>query len=295
MAQNKILSTEIWGDRTVEEVFGRDPIVRFEESVAAPAMEIDTRSDQQLGRDGLTHPDPTIREHSLYQLAYRQGPGALAKLEEALATEKDSQVRVNLLWLLQEVPDERCRKIALSLLHDRDHRVQEWARVFCWEMRWTSEDFRRPREATYYPGRTFDETVFLHIKCHLFVRLTDTNQLWGHVYLSPRMLARIYGQALACPVTETRERVLVLSKTLEGLHEDGSPHYESFCFRGFTERASRLQGNFYFEAHTKRPVLQVGQGRRPLRGGDPRGQRPLRPRGTVVPQRGHQDQGPARD
>src|SRR5260370_28594563 len=73
------------------------------------------------------------------------------------------------------------------------------------------------------------------------------------------MLAKVYGQAYACPITRTRESQIVIAKTLKGLHDDGSDHYEAFLFRGFTERTSANQGNFYFETHTKRPFYLSGK------------------------------------
>lgn len=257
MAQEKVY--EGWSGRSIHEVFGRDPIVRFDEILSRSAVELDLRSDEQLIADGRKHADPVIREHSLFQLAHRRGAAVLAHLEAALLEDTDPQLRVNILWLLQEIKSDRCKTIGLALRHDKDARVQEWARVFSWEMGWTPEDFRRAKHAVYHEGRQFDETVFLHIKCHLYTRLAATNDLWGHVYLSPQMLARVYGQAMACPVTETREHTLVLSKTLKGLHSDGSDHYESFEFKGFTERKDRLQGNFYFEAHANRPFYLSGR------------------------------------
>jgi hypothetical protein len=69
----------------------------------------------------------------------------------------------------------------------------------------------------------------------------------------------VYGQALACPVMSTRERELVIAKTLQGLHDDGSDHYESFLFRGFTERSEDLTGKFYFETHSPRPFFKSGR------------------------------------
>jgi hypothetical protein len=249
--------SQLWS--RIQDVFGKDPIVRFEDSVRAVAIEVDPRTDEQLQADARKHFDPATREHSLYQLAYRRGAEALPDIEEALESEQDSQTRVNLLWLLQEIPSERCRKIALAYINAKDSRVREWARVFCWESGWTPDDFRVKRPATYLEGKPFDETLFLHIKSHLFVRLSANNEAWGHVYLSPQMLARVYGQALACPVTETREHSLVLCKTLQGLHDDGSDHYESFLFKGFTERKDERQGNFYFEAHAPRPFYMSGK------------------------------------
>jgi hypothetical protein len=179
-------------------------------------------------------------------------------IASALREDSNSLVRVNLLWALEEIDSEQCAELALQLAEDRDHVVREWARVFAWEMGWSDKDFRYARPAAYYEGRTFDETIFLHIKCDLYVQLGN-NSLWGHVRLNPQMLARVYGQALACPITETREREIVISKSLSGLHEDGSDHYEAFLFKGFTERTNNLTGSFYFESATPRPFYLSGK------------------------------------
>lgn len=235
-----------------------DPIRRFADSLRRSARSLDFRTDDQLAHDGIHHQDPAHREYAFYLLVERNGAKALSVISEALEWERDVATRVNLLWALQSINDPRAAEICLKMRDDGNHRVSEWARVFSWEKGWTDEDFRRARRARYYSGRTFDETLFLHIKSYLYVRLTEDNSQWGVVVLSPQMLARVYGQALACPVTDTRERELVLSKSLKGLHADGSDHYESFLFRGFTERADPESGNFYFEASTPRPFYRSG-------------------------------------
>ena len=53
--------------------------------------------------------------------------------------------------------------------------------------------------------------------------------------------------------------LIVIAKTLSGLHEDGTDHYEAFLFRGFTERTTPLSGNFYFETHSPRPFYLSGK------------------------------------
>src|SRR5262245_32620166 len=202
--------------------FNGDPILRFSDSMKSVAVSLERRSDEELAFDGRHNADPVMREHALFQLITRQGRAALDVAEEALFDDPDSQLRINVMWLLQTIEHERVRKFGLSLAADRDVRVREWARVFCWEKQWSAQDFRTATTAKYYEGRTFDETLYLHIQCHLYVRLNSSNDLWGHIILSPQVLARVYGQALACPVTETREHRLVIAKTLSGLHEDGS-------------------------------------------------------------------------
>jgi hypothetical protein len=236
-----------------------DPTTRFSEAIQHAALSLEGRTDDELKKDGLQLSDPVLREYALYQLLARRREAALPVLEQALREDNDTDLRVNLLWALEWLESPKCREIGLALLDDADHRVQEWARVFAWEMGWTDKDFRRAREFAYHQGKTFDQTIYLHITCNLYIRLGQGTDMWGHVLLSPQMLARVYGQAKACPIVETRDREIVISKTLSGLHEDGSDHYEAFLFRGFTEQTSPTQGNFYFETHTERPFFLSGK------------------------------------
>ena len=241
--------------RTVE----RDPIRRFSESMQGVVISLEMRSADELALDAKVNPDAALREHALYQLVDKLGPEALPHIETALFNDPDPQVRINLLWTLESLDHERAPEIARLLINDPSPRVREWARVFCWEKEWVADDFRQAKEAQFHANRTFDETIFLHIKCDLYVRMAADNTVWGHIYLSPQMLARVYGQAYACPITATREREIVIAKTLSGLHEDGSDHYESFLFRGFTERTALNTGSFYFETHSPRPFYLSGK------------------------------------
>lgn len=257
MAQASVL-TKLFAP-SVEPYQGADPITRFSDSIKQAAIHLDNRSREELEAEGRNNPDPVIREQALYQLIEQVGADSLPIVEAALSNDPDPDLRINVLWAMLRLPSDRCKRIALALMRDSNSRVQEWARVFCWERQWTSKDFRQAREATYREGRTFDQTIFLHIKSHLYIRLSPDNKMWGHLQLSPQTLARVYGQAMACPITETRERELVISKTLSGLHDDGTDHYESFLFKGFTERTSSGSGNFYFESNGARPFYLSGK------------------------------------
>ena len=236
-----------------------EPIVRFCDGLGKVAISLETRSEDELENDGRLHPDPVVREQALYNLIYKRGLNAMPVVESVLLNDPDPLLRINVLWAVEHMDSERCARLGHALMSDPNPRVREWARVFAWEKQWINEDFRYARDAVHLKDRTFDETIFLHIKCDLFIRLTETNELWGHLIMSPQMLARVYGQAYACPITRTREREIVIAKTLKGLHEDGSDHYEAFLFRGFTERTASDSGNFYFETHTDRPFYRSGK------------------------------------
>jgi hypothetical protein len=264
--------TTLWSDpaigrRAVSEAnrYG-DPTVRFEDMIALAAISLEQRNDAQLVRDAGNCSDAAEREHAIYQYLWRHGEEALPVLRKTLFEDSDTDLRVNVLWALEWLRSEQCREIGLQLMSDRDHRVSEWARVFAWEMGWTGEDFRRKRAFKHHQGRTFDQTIYLHICCNIYIKLGQGNDQWGHLLMSPQMLKRVFGQAMACNNLRTRDDEVVVAKTLNGLYEDGRPHYESFLFRGFTELTDPLQGNFYFETQTKRPIFLSGKASDPSQG-----------------------------
>jgi hypothetical protein len=243
-----------------------DPTTRFEDMIARVSVNLEKRTVSELIRDGRNLPDPAFREHALYQYLARNGAEALPVIREAIFEDTDTDLRINLLWALEWLHSEECKPIGLALLEADDLRVQEWARVFAWEMGWTDQDFRRAREFKHHEGRTFDQTIYLHITCNIYIKLGPSPDMWGHILMSPQMLKKVFGQALACNNMETRDDEVVVAKTLSGLNADGSRHFESFLFRGFTELTSPLQGNFYFETQTKRPIFLSGKANDPSAG-----------------------------
>ena len=266
MIKTADFSTSELAFKPAEHVRYGDPTVRFEDMIARAALSLDLRSDEQLAHEARHLLDPALREHALFQYVARQGVRAMPLLWQALFEDTDPDLRINGLWMLEWLDSPECREICLGLFGDRDHRVKEWAQVFAWEMGWTEEDFRRPRPFKHYEGRTFDETIYLHIACNLYVKLGAGNDMWGHLLISPQMLRRVFGQALACNNMETRDDEVVVAKTLCGLNADKSEHYEAFLFRGFTELTNPLQGNFYFETQTKRPIFLSGKANDPSEG-----------------------------
>jgi hypothetical protein len=236
-----------------------DPTVRFEDMIQRAAISMEESTDDELIKAARTHEDPARREHALYQYIERNNTLALPEIRRALHEDTDTDLRINLLWALEWLPARECAELCRALIDDRDHRVREWARVFAWEKGWTDRDFRVKRAFKHHEGRSFDQTIYLHIVCRMFVRLTESNDKWGMLLISPQMLKRVFGQALACNNMETRDDQVVVAKCLSGLNPDGSDHFESFLFRGFTELTEPLQGNFYFETQTNRPIFLSGK------------------------------------
>jgi hypothetical protein len=229
------------------------------------AVRIDTRSSDELREAAFTHPDPAMREQALYEYADRDELDAIQVLSEAAQKDADRQVRWDALWALEKLGGLEAVRALQRFRDDADPEIAEWSRLFSNEIQ-TGDPTFDSRGHAYTEGRTFDETIFLLIHCDLYVRLDATNRLWGKLSLAPQGLARVYGQAHACPNVATREHQLVIAKTIDGLHADGSPHIDNYLFRGFTDRARADRGNFYFESSVRRPFFHSGHADDPSQG-----------------------------
>lgn len=237
----------------------------FGQALDRVAIRLDNRSSDDLRYQALNHPDPVMREQALYEYADRNEPDAINLLSEAISHDEDRQLRWDALWALEKLGGIPAIQALRKFQQDADPEITEWAGLFLSEIETGDPGFDN-RECRYTPGRTFDETIFLLIHCDLYFRLAPDNQLWGKLSLAPQGLARIYGQAHACPNVETREHQLVIAKTIEGLHADGSLHIDNYLFRGFTERTRPERGNFFFESHVNRPFFMSGRANDPSQG-----------------------------
>jgi hypothetical protein len=229
------------------------------------SIRLDGRASEELVDVGLTHADPMMREQALYEYADRNEGDAIAVLAEAVGRDKDPQVRWAAMWAIEKLGGVGAATALRQFTGDDDPEIAEWATLFGSELRTGDPEFDS-RDCRTTPGRTFDETIFLLIHCDLYVRLSDDNTSWGKLSLAPQGLARVYGQAHACPNVATRERQLVIAKQIEGLHADGSPHIDNYLFRGFTDRTRADRGHFFFESLVKRPFYVSGQADDPSQG-----------------------------
>ncbi|MFV8132849.1 HEAT repeat domain-containing protein [Streptomyces syringium] len=229
------------------------------------AIRLDNRTNDELREQALKHPDPAMREQALFEYADRDHADAIELLAQAIRDDTDRQVRWDALWAVEKLGGARAVATLQRFLKDADPEIAEWSRLFTSELQ-TGDPAFDGRAGKSTPGRTFDETIFLLIHCDLYVRLDDSNQHWGKISLAPQGLARIYGQAHACPNVATREKQLVIAKTIDGLHTDGSPHVDNYLFRGFTDRTRRDRGNFFFESLVPRPFFKSGRADDPSQG-----------------------------
>ncbi len=229
------------------------------------AVRLDNRANAALLDEALCHPDPAMREQALFEYADRDHPDAIELLTQAVEEDVNRQVRWDALWAIEKLGGAGAVAALQRFLSDSDPEIAEWARLFIGELQ-TGDPAFDERSSRFTEGRTFDETIFLLIHCDLYVRLDESNQHWGKISLAPQGLARIYGQAHACPNVATRERQLVIAKTIDGLHADGSTHIDNYLFRGFTERTHRDRGNFFFESLVPRTFFKSGHADDPSAG-----------------------------
>lgn len=229
------------------------------------AIRLDNRTNDELRQHALSHPDPAMREQALFEYADRDRPDAIELLEQAARQDPNPEVRWDSLWAIEKLGGPEAVTTLRRFLADSDPEIAEWAKLFISELE-TGDPAFDARAGSFTPGRTFDETIYLLIHCDLYVRLDDSNTHWGKISLAPQGLARIYGQAHACPNVATREKQLVIAKTISGLHQDGSPHCDNYLFRGFTDRSRRDRGNFFFESLVPRTFFRSGRADDPSEG-----------------------------
>lgn len=229
------------------------------------AIRLDNRTNDELRDQALNHPDPAMREQALFEYADRDRHDAIELLREAVRHDPNQEVRWDALWAIEKLGGPAAVATLREFLRDDDPEIAEWAKLFNSELQTGDPSFDN-RPGMFTPDRTFDETIYLLIHCDLYVRLDETNTHWGKISLAPQGLARIYGQAHACPNVATRERQLVIAKTISGLHKDGSPHCDNYLFRGFTDRTRRDRGNFFFESLVPRVFFRSGRADDPSEG-----------------------------
>ncbi|GGK76540.1 HEAT repeat domain-containing protein [Mangrovihabitans endophyticus] len=229
------------------------------------AIRLDNRTNSELREQALSHPDPAMREQALFEYADRDREDAVDLLRQAVRSDANRELRWDALWAIEKLGGPAAMAALREFRTDSDPEIAEWAMLFGSELQ-TGDPAFDGRPGRYTPGRTFDETIYLLIHCDLYVRLDASNTHWGKISLAPQGLARIYGQAHACPNVATRERQLVIAKTISGLHADGSPHCDNYLFRGFTDRTRRDRGNFFFESLVPRTFFRSGHADDPSEG-----------------------------
>lgn len=194
------------------------------------------------------------RERALWELADRTGTDAVDHVRNFMAAETSRDLRQGGLWLLLQLLGEQSMPLLEDYFLDDDPEVADYARVMHSDL----SGRMAPRvytEADVEDGHHFDQTVPLMISGQVIV---DSDMGPTRARLSPLWFDSILGKVTACTNADTIHKNLVIEKALEGLHADGSTHYEVFPFRGTSVAyAGNLMEHTYM-SETIRPFYPSG-------------------------------------
>ncbi|HEX6292814.1 MAG TPA: HEAT repeat domain-containing protein [Herpetosiphonaceae bacterium] len=230
---------------------------RFGAPASAQLANFDQRSDAQLLQTAAEHTSALERERALWEYAHRNQAAALPVLAQHFKIETDASVRWNLLWLMVKSADAAAVVPVLhDALNDPDREVRDWATLFLEEL--TGEQYPTIYNSLqYHNSGNFDQTLPLQIAGFADVRLPGMG--WVQARLSPQWFASILGRVMACTNVESFMTDLVIEKEIVNYHEDGTPHYETFMFRGASYPVSETVTQHIYESNTMRPFYHSGK------------------------------------
>jgi hypothetical protein len=228
----------------------------FARPIAAPdAARFDNRSDEVLQEAAFSEASALERERALWELVDRQGEDAHPVVERFLDVESSRSCRIQALWLLQKTAGLGTPALMSKYFHDEDTDVADWARLLTEELTGDPVD-RIYRKAKVLEGQTFDQTLPLLIAGHVLVTVPDLGRI--QVTLSPLWFEQILGRVMACTNRSTFMTNLVIEKALEGLHSDGSTHYELFLFKGNSYQLAPTLYQHHYESVMTRAFYPSG-------------------------------------
>ncbi len=244
--------------KLVTDELGDDPAewTLFRAALEKVSDRLDTRADKELIRAMREAPTAVLREQAIFEYADRHRADATAVLSKLAADETDPRVRIDTLWALSKFGGKDAAPVIKAALADDNPEIREWAGIFHEELGLGDVGFPA-RQIQRYPDRLFDQSIPLHILCNIYVKMDDGS--WVKGVLSPLKIEQVFGKCHANPRVATREHELILTKRMEDYYPDGSAHYETFRFKGLTERTDRMTANFAFIANEERPFFRSGQ------------------------------------
>lgn len=216
------------------ELYSMDPAERLEFSRASSEgiTRFDRRSDHELKIVMFDHEDPVERERAAWEYGDRHKAEAVSTVVEVAKGDADRAVRWGTLWLLQKIGADRAADVLSQFVRDDDIEVRDWAHLLLREITGREEFNRELRPAVFDPFNPFDQTLPLLIagqaRCHV------PGMGWVQVTMSPQWFETILGRVMACTCQETFDTNLVIEKRMKAYHPDGTDHYETYKFKGFT-------------------------------------------------------------
>lgn len=228
--------------------------IDFIRPLADNYLPFDIRNKKALLAAAKDDPCEMERERALWELGDRLGTDAVPHVQNFISTETSRTLRQGGLWLIMQLQGKPSMNILESYFNDSDPEVADYARVMHSDL----SGKRAPRvysEAEVEDGHHFDQTVPLMISGQVIVN-SDVGPTRAR--LSPLWFDSILGKVTACTNADTIHTNLVIEKALDGIHADGSTHYEVFPFRGTSvEYADRLMEHTYL-SETIRPFYTSG-------------------------------------
>jgi hypothetical protein len=228
--------------------------IDFARPLADNYLPFDVRNQKALLAAVKDDASDMERERALWELADRLGADVVPQVQNFLEVETSRDLRQGALWLIVQVLGASSTSILETFFMDADPEVADYARVMHSDLsgKRVSRVFT---EAEVEDGHHFDQTVPLMISGQVIV---DSEVGPTRARLSPLWFDAILGKVTACTNSDTIHTSLVIEKALQGLHEDGSTHYEVFPFRGTSvEYAGRLMEHTYL-SETIRPFYTSG-------------------------------------
>ncbi|MFT7837016.1 hypothetical protein Q5530_12780 [Saccharothrix sp. BKS2] len=234
-----------------------DPVehLDFARPMAENYLPYDSRSEAELRTAAFEEETALERERALWELADRQGAGALPAIQDYVDREPDGLARSGALWLGLKSAGAQSAGLLESHRDDDDPEVADWARVLYADATATAPN-RVYGVAEVEETGNFDQTVPLIISGYTTVVFPELGAV--RVVLSPKWFDSIMGRVLASTNVRNFQTDLTIEKMLEGLHDDGTPHYEIYPFRGFSVEYDKKYWEHNYLSQTLRDFYPSG-------------------------------------
>jgi hypothetical protein len=213
--------------------------------------------------------DDIRADQEIWSQVRKENPD-VARIVQRIREMKPGRGRVSGLLALRKLMDRAPDTVESAIrsfatdpaLNDTD--LAEWARVSLQELAILRgaesgavlADSASRRPVHYRPGQVFDVTMPLFFECRAITRI---GLVEIETQISPLWFTEIFGDAMAMVNARTFHSALVLEKEVEGLHPDGSKHYEHFPFSGETTQISPSVHRHNYWATVQRPFYASGK------------------------------------
>lgn len=223
-------------------------------------------SERKMKDLALNGDDSILRDQAIWNLINTKNKDIHSILIHSIQSAPTTELAISALIALHKVahydPDIVANFLN-DLALDSNIELAEWARLHLIEMGASlpgNIDFLNEpasdRDFVYKPSNIFDVTMPLVFHCDAYTKLGPATV---HNVISPSWFSKIFGKAMACVRQETFKTNLVLEKQVNGLHKDGSEHYEHFPFSGTTDQLSNGVFRHNYWAQLYRPFYTSGR------------------------------------